>query len=1603
MASDSDSAGLEELATRVKQLLWVVLDSVPSELVPWSLMLVRLLHAADNFPRGGLYDGHYAAQAALRYELFWLPLATRAQQQAQATQVLIPPLDVAVAWLLHRCTAPGSYPADCEALLGRVLDSPPSQAFRFAGAHAYSQCESPAERQAWASREVWDAVYATRGSGTTDTPYGTAASSPVPGSEVPSPRTDLGSHVELSPRSDGDGAGDNNSSAGGVEGTRRSSSSRRRFTLRRGSRGGSSAGSSEVQAAAQGDNKKLPAPAGAAVAYGKGGSRNGSHGGAVSSGSSRGGSSRLRAQFWPPAPPGSPWDLTRHCPLVATAPSGGSGGGGEYGDGGSGFNNVALLGGRGRLAGQLLPRMGELCPLLHSLLRPVYLDPDVLAQAVQRYCRFLMLQGMHPSVPMIPTTDIALMWVAHMAVHSAYRRTCHRLFGRLVLPAPGALRLEDSGLEFAETRRLYEHHFGEMYDPPLTRAVPLSIPHPLLSTPLAPFLSSFEVVPTGSSNLVLAATYFDADASSLPSPTTKQMHQMHHNMQNGTVEYGNGPASGGGGSGQLRCGAHALYLAYLLRRGGNRSTRSLIGMVLGQAHRRRAAVKYVANKAAGFRNFLHLPDSDCHVYWRKLRLRHVDPDSVPTGTATPSVGGSQPDESNPGVDLEDLYGEGGGGDSDVEADGDELVSHRLAEDQERQHDVVRQALALAQAAASAAAAAAGETAASGEGLPTPEGGSRRESSGGTATPLHSHLRPPPPQRQTRPSNTPGGGGADEARERPKRISLIVPLPPPSVYSATHSTLTFAATSSAPSGLSSERVTASGEPSAPLSDPPLFNFASVQQQFGGGSDGGGGGGSQSLTGYGIVARHDDAAAPAAMALPPQPPLPPSSASMAPTVDLAASLRAVAAAAKEPLRSQRAEPRNQLSNQEEQLYQEPPTPTATTSMAVAAATAAAVAATAAVAQVQGPEPSTPGSDITDSAVPSPPVRRPSIERQKYEDGTEGWAYNNPYYIDRLLELGPLSPLSPLGETPPPASAAILAARVGGPATTAAAAVPSAAAAGETAAQEQKAAPDNVTGADSTAKPRGAVAHGGSGGGRGHGFSGEKWAVRVAHPKDESGGGDGNGDDESGGGGDATIPTIAAEPGSKPDGDGGRTGGGDADADADAGISHNTGWGFEGGVWAVKVTHPIGDGKGGGGGGRLRQQSSATLVGDDGDGDGDGDGGLPAAPESMYHSCSGSREDVDVEDAGAAGGGDDEGAVKHRDNLDTGHKHSEEGEDVFCTPSAAFAAATLTPFSAGRPEKDDDVGGGGGDGGRDDAATASAFISGGGAVGGGSGSKLISGNAAAAAAALMGGGGGVGGGGVVRPSSSGLHPSRLARMTVASPREEEEAVAAHTPTASLSLLPAPAALTLSTPGMIRGGGGGGGSMTKPTTSNIRTSSLPPRPGPSTPRSGGSGSGGGGASTPKRASGAYSPADASYMVGFGGVASLVTRGEESPAFSKSLRERYGAVGSSSSYSNAAAGKGRTSAAEIAGGGGGGGGGGGSVSGTGMDRASSSAGFASPLVSSSGASFCSAMSRSSGGRGSGGAATGGGGGGAAATGGGAGAGRGGGGGGRVSGGGGRG
>ncbi|PNH11848.1 hypothetical protein TSOC_001278, partial [Tetrabaena socialis] len=91
--------------------------------------LLRLFHAADCFPRGGLFSGFYAVSAAMRYERYWLELM--ADGIAASAK---PPLDVAFAWFVHR-----QDPADYQRSVmqvhapaaGQSVHPQPGQAFSF--------------------------------------------------------------------------------------------------------------------------------------------------------------------------------------------------------------------------------------------------------------------------------------------------------------------------------------------------------------------------------------------------------------------------------------------------------------------------------------------------------------------------------------------------------------------------------------------------------------------------------------------------------------------------------------------------------------------------------------------------------------------------------------------------------------------------------------------------------------------------------------------------------------------------------------------------------------------------------------------------------------------------------------------------------------------------------------------------------------------------------------------------------------------------------------------------------------------------------------------------------------------------------------------------------------------------------------------------------------------------------------------------------------------------------------------------------------------------------------------------------------------------------
>ena len=88
---------------------------------------LRFVHSA---PGGGdeLYLGRALPGAIKRYVKFWLPLVSHSGHESQGRAPLIPPVDIAWVWHLHRL-APRRYAAYCTERFGRVLD-PATAAFK---------------------------------------------------------------------------------------------------------------------------------------------------------------------------------------------------------------------------------------------------------------------------------------------------------------------------------------------------------------------------------------------------------------------------------------------------------------------------------------------------------------------------------------------------------------------------------------------------------------------------------------------------------------------------------------------------------------------------------------------------------------------------------------------------------------------------------------------------------------------------------------------------------------------------------------------------------------------------------------------------------------------------------------------------------------------------------------------------------------------------------------------------------------------------------------------------------------------------------------------------------------------------------------------------------------------------------------------------------------------------------------------------------------------------------------------------------------------------------------------------------------------------------
>ncbi|KAG2432250.1 hypothetical protein HXX76_009168 [Chlamydomonas incerta] len=396
---------------------------------------LRLLHAADAFPRGGLYTGYYALQAAVRYERFWTTLVGR-QRQGVAGAPVLPPLDVAFAWLVHR-QDPAGYQAAMRALgVERPHPVNPDQAFGFS--------VDRRDRAAW----------------------------------------------------------------------------------------------KEVAGAAHG--------------------------------------------MWPPPAPGSAADVynvvnTRGKPAVVYYVAG------------------------------LANSMGHFSRLLHTWLRPQFLDTTFLDRAWGRYVKFLRLHAAYPQEVLVPAADVALLWHTHLGLSEKYEEMCRSMFRALPyqqqLWPPGYLNLPPPQLSaaYSRTAALYTAAYGgEPYADADTAWLGHQMPYPLAAphSPVAPFLVCLDANPQQASQQAAVARAYAAVRLMAP--------PMH-------------PA---GTSAVPRAGAHALFLAWLAAR---RAAQYCEGGACccastGAVHKKAVSTAVAAVVSCAY--FLDLPATSKHPYLKAIYPRH---------------------------------------------------------------------------------------------------------------------------------------------------------------------------------------------------------------------------------------------------------------------------------------------------------------------------------------------------------------------------------------------------------------------------------------------------------------------------------------------------------------------------------------------------------------------------------------------------------------------------------------------------------------------------------------------------------------------------------------------------------------------------------------------------------------------------------------------------------------------------------------------------------------------------------------------------------------------------------------------------------------------
>tara|TARA_B100001996_G_C18487072_1_gene526103 strand:- start:9 stop:461 length:453 start_codon:yes stop_codon:yes gene_type:complete len=102
--------------------------------------------------------------------------------------------------------------------------------------------------------------------------------------------------------------------------------------------------------------------------------------------------------------------------------------------------------------------------------KPEMTEDDIL-RAVKQYRRFLSLKIAYPSVNLVPTDDIDLIWHTHILDTVNYAADCQKLFGTFLNHYPyfgdfGHETQEEMSDMFSETSELWIREYGEVLETP---------------------------------------------------------------------------------------------------------------------------------------------------------------------------------------------------------------------------------------------------------------------------------------------------------------------------------------------------------------------------------------------------------------------------------------------------------------------------------------------------------------------------------------------------------------------------------------------------------------------------------------------------------------------------------------------------------------------------------------------------------------------------------------------------------------------------------------------------------------------------------------------------------------------------------------------------------------------------------------------------------------------------------------------------------------------------------------------------------------------------------------------------------------------------------